>query len=162
MKKETRNIIYITLDILNSLAKTSKEIPSFIEINEETLESVKNELFELIKTNEKRNINERKIELIGILPSILVDKQKFPTNKDLIKFAEESLNFPFPKGNKSRSEIIGIIIDEISRKSDKDIELFLKALKEFLEENSKEKKRTNINSKSFVDTWLEFFNHYKQ
>jgi len=161
MREETKNVIYITLDILNSLAKTSQETTSFIKIDKKTLELVRKELFELIKTNRTKSINEKKIELIGILPSILVDKQKFPTNKDLIKFAEKSLNFYFPKGNKSRSEIVGIIIDEISRKSDKDIELFLKALKEFLKNNN-EKKQSNVTSKSFVDTWLEFFNHYKQ
>ncbi|RLI78776.1 hypothetical protein DRP05_06065 [Archaeoglobales archaeon] len=101
-------------------------------------------------------------ELIGILPTILVDKHKFPKNEDLIKFAEKSLNFKFPRGNKSRSEIIGIIIVEVSKKDDNSIEVFFKALKEFLKNNSitrEEKIRTK--QKNFVDMWLEFFDRYK-
>ena len=161
MKDEVKNVIYIVLDILDSLAKTSRETPEFIKVNENILKDIKNELFELLK-NDKQKTQNTMTELIGILPTILVDKRKFPKNEDLIKFAEKSLNFKFPKGNKSRSEIIGIIIVEISKKDDNSIEVFLKALKEFLKEDSttrEEKIRTK--QKSFVDTWLEFFDRYK-
>ncbi|HDD44710.1 MAG TPA: hypothetical protein ENG63_07620 [Candidatus Desulfofervidus auxilii] len=161
MKDEVKNVIYIVLDILDSLAKTSRETPEFIKVNENILKDIKNELFELLK-NDKQKTQNTMTELIGILPTILVDKRKFPKNEDLIKFAEKSLNFKFPKGNKSRSEIIGIIIVEISKKDDNSIEVFLKALKEFLKEDSTtHEEKIRIKQKSFVDTWLEFFDRYK-
>lgn len=161
--KETKNIIYIILDMLDSLARTSKEIPDFLRVNDDILNTVKNELFELLKNSRTKEDHQTKMtELIGILPSILVDRQKFPKNEDLIRFAEKSLDFKFPKGNKSRSEIIGIIIVEVSKKDEKNIVTFLNALKEFLKDSTKTlKAKTPLKQKNFVDRWLEFFDHYK-
>ena len=163
MREEVRNVIYIVLDLLDSLVKTSREAPEFININENTLKNVKDELFELLKNDDRGASPDKMTELIGILPTILVDKKKFPRNNDLIRFAEKSLNFKFPKGNKSRSEIIGIIIVEVSKKDDISIEIFLKALKEFLKDDSEiHKEKFHVKQKNFVDTWLEFFDHYQR
>jgi len=57
MKDEVKNVIYIVLDILDSLAKTYRETPDFIKVNENVLKDVKNELFELLKNNMQKNFS---------------------------------------------------------------------------------------------------------
>ncbi|RLI78775.1 hypothetical protein DRP05_06060 [Archaeoglobales archaeon] len=56
MKDEVKNVIYIVLDILDSLAKTYRETPDFIKVNENVLKDVKNELFELLKNNMQKKL----------------------------------------------------------------------------------------------------------
>jgi hypothetical protein len=112
----------------------------------------------------------RKKELIGVLPSALIDRTRFPKNQDVVKLVEMSLDFKVERwGKSSREEIVGRIISELANKNEDDIELFLNAWKEFeqtkqyaLEEgknNSSNSKQ--IESKDFVDVWLDFFDKYK-
>jgi hypothetical protein len=55
-----------------------------------------------------------KIEIIGGLPFLLNDINHFPTTESIKKFSEDLLNIPIPKGNKTRPELIGIIIVKIA------------------------------------------------
>jgi len=50
MRKETKEIIYIVLDFLESFARTSKEDGNLIYVNKSVLEDVKNELFNLLQS----------------------------------------------------------------------------------------------------------------
>lgn len=61
--------------------------------------------------NQNANIS---YELIGILPSLLKDKELFPNNAQLAQFSEEVLLLSIPRWDKkSRNEIIGLIICEV-------------------------------------------------
>lgn len=162
MRKETKDTVYMALDLLDSIVKTSKNNSSFICIDENVLKVVKDELFELLAkspyTQEERT-KDRKTELVGILPSILIDKNKFPNNEDIVKLAEKSLNFKPPNWKKkSRTEIIGIIINKITTEEEQELELFFSAWKEFIRDEPHKKEE----KKDFIDVWLEFFDHYKE
>lgn len=158
MRKETKDVVYIVLDMLDSIAKTSKDNYHFIQINENMLRETKNELFGLLTQTQKEEIRDKKTELIGILPSILIDKNKFPNNEDIVKLAENSLNLVIPSWRKrSRNEIIGILMAKIATKEERELELFFSAWREFI----KDKSRKEEEKKNFVDVWLEFFDHYR-
>lgn len=163
MRKETKEIIYIVLDFLESFARTSRDNRNLIYVNEKTLKDVKKELFYLLEQTEK-NIShktlDKKIELIGILPSILINKNKFPTNESIVKLAEKSLNLKIPNWKKkSRNEIIGIVIAKIAEKDVAELDLFIKAWKKFTEQKEIKKEYSR---QDFVDVWLKFFEHYKK
>lgn len=191
MMEETKNLIYMTLDLLNSISKTSGVKSNFINIDEDTLKKVRSELFELMK-EDRTNLNGKKVllhkvirerdsvrkntskktEVIGLLPSILIDKEKFPKNEDIAKLAEQSLNLEIPFwGKRSRNEIIGNLIAMIAKKEDKELDLFYEAWKEFTNDESihiekwenvpVNEEDKNVKRQDFVDIWLEFFNHYK-
>jgi hypothetical protein len=186
MLEETKNVIYMSLDLLNSLSKTSDTKSNFINIDENTLRKVREELFDMLKDQSSKpeelrlthkvyniagkNVN-KKLEIIGLLPYILIDKGKFPENKDIAKLAQESLNLEIPFWKKrSRNEIIGNLIAMIATKEDKDLDLFFKAWKEFTQKDtiqienwksSTAEENKNPEKRDFVDIWLEFFNHYK-
>ncbi|WP_371069608.1 hypothetical protein [Sediminibacillus sp. JSM 1682029] len=176
MREETRSIIYMALDLLDSIQSSSSNITSdaFIKINNDVYDNVKKELFDLVlgsntgKINNENFMDERE-ELIGVLPLFLIDKEKFPSNNDIIKLAENSLNiFGLSKRKRSRNELIGIIVTEVAKKKDSELDLFLKAWKKFtqsdsnnIEKNKIKFKNIDEKSENFVDTWLEFFHVHK-
>lgn len=187
MMEETKNVIYMSLDLLNSISKTSETKSNFMAVDETILKKVKEELFDLMRdkpspneekrliyksSNPKKKEGNKKIEVIGLLPSILIDKEKFPKNEDIAKLAEKSLNLEIPFwGKRSRNEIIGTLIAMIATKKEDELDLFFEAWKEFTQKESEQIKKwensvisnetNNTKRPDFVDVWLEFFNHYK-
>jgi hypothetical protein len=180
MMPETKDVIYMSLDLLSSLSKTSKMNSHFVEINEKKMANVKNELFELLArwdvdthnddylSNVLTTKNDKKTELIGLLPIALTDRKKFPKNSDIAKLAENSLNLTILNwGKRSRNEMIGVLISKVVEKSENELDLFFDAWKKFtsMDESKNINKRIKSNSKKesdFVDVWLEFFNHYQK
>jgi hypothetical protein len=159
--KETKDALYILLDLLDSIDKSSKN-NSFIKIEEFKLNKIRDEIFDLITLSDNNDKNiEKKIELIGILPSALIDPRKFPTIESLNKFAERSLNSQIPFWNKrNRTEIIGRIIAEIDTKKGEDFDLFFNAWKDFVKDDKS--KKYEPGKKDYVNIWLDFFDHYRE
>lgn len=58
--------------------------------------------------------DKNKIEIIGGLPFLLNDVNYFPSSESIKHFSEDILNIKIPKGNKTRPELIGIIIVKIA------------------------------------------------
>ncbi len=163
MKEETKNIIYTILDLLDSLSKTSQDQPNFIKIDKNILNEVKLEILNMISSDERDQINRdnRKTELIGMLPYVLIDKNKFPSNSDIYRLAKNSLDLEISRWDKrSRDELIGILISQIAMKKEADLENFFNAWKKFIENNKTQKYEQS--SRDFVSIWLEFFDHYKE
>lgn len=160
MMKETKDALYILLDLLDSIHKSSGE-KELIQVEGSKLKKVKDDIFNLILiSDEDEKICEEKTELIGILPSVLIDTKKFPTIESLNKFAEKSLNFQIPFWNKrNRTEIIGRIISEIDTKKGDDFDIFFNAWKDFV--NGDKNKNYEPGKKDYVNVWLEFFDHYR-
>lgn len=159
MKDVTKNLLYTVLDIIEIL---SKDNLSKLRMDEYII--ARNELINLIHPSDSsfsnNDVNENVItELIGILPSLLIDKKKFPSNKDLVRFSEHSFNVIVPSWEKKkREEIIGRIVYMIAEKSPFELQKFTQGWKEF---NDKEKKSTQSKDKTnYVDTWLSFFENY--
>lgn len=142
MKEETKNIIYTILDLLDSLSKTSQDQPNFIKIDKNILNEVKLEILNMISSDERDQINRdnRKTELIGMLPYVLIDKNKFPSNSDIYRLAKNSLDLEISRWDKrSRDELIGILISQIAMKKEADLENFFNAWKKFIENNKTQK-----------------------
>jgi hypothetical protein len=162
MREETKDTIYMLLDLLDSLSKTSQSHPQFIHIDQLVFNDVKNEIFNLLN-QPKDSVNklDKKTELIGILPYVLIDKNKFPANEDIVRLANKSLNLEISRWEKrSRDELIGIIIAKIALKDENELEKFFAAWKEFIRANKP--KDYKEEKKDFVSIWLDFFNHYKR
>lgn len=58
--------------------------------------------------------DKNKIEIIGGLPFLLNNTDYFPSSESIKMFSENNLNIKIPKGNKTRPELIGIIIVKIA------------------------------------------------
>jgi hypothetical protein len=161
MKENTKNAIYMALDLLESLKKSSYGNSSFIRVNNFEYEEVKNELLQLLRSDNQSNvIQEKKKILIGSLPYILMDKTKFPNNESIVKLAENSLNFKISSWKKrGREEMIGLIIAKIADDNENTFEKFMDLWKDFIANRDlNEYKKVN---KEFVDVWLDFFNEYR-
>jgi len=162
MKQNTKNIIYMALDLLESLKKSAFDNSSFINMNNSEYEEVKKELIHLLSTNGQNIelIQEKKKILIGSLPYILMDKAKFPTNESIVKLAENSLNYNITSWKKrGREEMIGLIIAKIAEDNENKFEKFMDLWKDFITtKDLNEYKKAN---KEFVDVWLDFFNQYR-
>jgi hypothetical protein len=58
--------------------------------------------------------DKNKIEIIGGLPFLLNNTDYFPSSESIRKFSEDILHIKIPRGNKTRPELIGIIIVNIA------------------------------------------------
>lgn len=76
-----------------------------------------------------QSIDPNKHFLIGTLPRLLLDRDLFPSNEEITKFAEETLNFKIAQAEKrSRHEIIGKIVCETDKLDEKQLTYLVKAL----------------------------------
>jgi len=162
MRQNTKNIIYMALDLLESLKKSAYDCPSFIHMDNFEYDEAKKELVQLLSSNGQKSdiIQEKKKILIGTLPYILMDKTKFPNNESIVKLADNSLNFKISSWNKrGREEMIGLIIAKIADDNENRFEKFMDLWKDFIaNKDFIEYKPVN---KEFVDVWLDFFNQYR-
>jgi hypothetical protein len=160
MQNETKESLYMLLDLLDSIDKTSKST-NLMNINKERLDVVKSEILKLMSEFENYETNKNiKNDLIGILPSVLLDEKKFPTIESIAKFAEKSMNIELRFWDKrKKAEVIGRLITEINKKDENELVLFWKAWKNFLLKG-KDAKQPAL-KKDFVDVWLEFFENFK-
>lgn len=79
--------------------------------------------------------------LVGILPSLFMDKELFVKNEDLLDFAEQILKLKAKRGgNRSRTESIGWIVCELSQSDECIRQDLIDALDELV--GSEEKKST--------------------
>ena len=148
MKESTKKLLYTILDILEILRRDEY----LNNLDEYTI--VKKEIIHLIHPITDEKVNEKNVieNLIGILPSTLIDKDKFPSNKDLVKFAEFSFNI-------KREEIIGRIVYAIAETNPKELLKFTEGWNEFnkIDESKADTSNLKIN---YVDMWLSFFEKY--
>ncbi len=157
MKNNTKELIYTILDILDVFQRSNQIFKNdAININD-----AKSELFSLINENNKNSKNNIH-ELIGTIPSILIDKSKFPSNGDIVKFAEKTLHISVPSWEKKkREEIIGRIVYVIAEKKPSDLNKFIEPWEEFNSLQTNDIKKTKDKT-NFVETWLEFFENYNR
>lgn len=110
MDKKQYNDIIKSLDFIEQLcwlidskknikfADTSKQLRSLLDNSS------------VSKANPEEDM---KLDLIGVLPSILRDETLFSTNASIVLFAEEVLNIVITRKDKrSRYELIGMIVCE--------------------------------------------------
>ena len=90
MQNETKESLYMLLDLLDSIDKTSKST-NLLHIDKERLNVVKGEIFNLMSETENYKTNKTiKNDLIGIIPSVLLDEKNFPTIEAIAKCIRRS------------------------------------------------------------------------
>ena len=172
MDLDTKQALYFILDLIDNVSSLD-----FVNIDLEKVNLIRKEVLDIINSNSNKdeNISDEKIKLVGILPSILLDKNKFSTNKDVLYFAEKCLKIEVKDYwyTRKREEVLGRIIAEVSKKNEKELKFFMDAWNSFnkntnilTQENSylKTKKKNKETSKKdlFLDTWFKFFDDYKK
>lgn len=163
MTSNTKDILFLLLDTIEALSRANSSEKSLLTVNKDVLVKIKNEIYDLIFPKPLLETNDNVIKsLVGQLPFVLVDKKKFPTNNDIIKFGEKTLSLSIPNWEKkSREEIIGRFIVQITTKKTLELSVFLFAWEEF-NEVKKSTKKKNSYEINFVDAWLNFFDDYKK
>jgi len=79
----------------------------------------------------KKETKKDKLEVIGSLPFLLLNKKYFPTTESLLKFAQSN-NITMPRGHKSRAELLGIIITSVAKLDKVRLREFREALNKML------------------------------
>ncbi|WP_347159413.1 hypothetical protein [Pontibacter chitinilyticus] len=108
-----------------------------------------------ILDNKYESANQNKNYLIGVLPNLFQDLDLFKTNLDLSDFAEHVLKISVTRAEKrSKYELIGLIICEVTRLNDSDLTNLVSALYKIT--GSKEKfKQFKEAKKSANFSWNE-------
>ena len=151
MKKETKDALYSLLDLMDMLGSID-----FIKVDIDRANRIRKEVTILDSSTD---------ELLGVLPVILLDSKKFPSTKEILKFAEKCLNIKIKNywQKRSRAEVVGIIINEVYEQSPEQFNNFLKAWNEFSNETNHQNMnaKQNVENIGFMDAWFQFFDSYK-
>jgi len=110
-KKYSQDEMIQLIDCLLKIKKTDlKNLKAILlNTNEGTLN--KNKKYYMYM---KRKTEKDKLDVIGSLPFLLLNKKYFPTTESLLKFAQSN-NITIPRGHKSRAELLGIIITSVAK-----------------------------------------------
>ena len=111
------------------MKKKVNDIEGFINIIEEiswildgksvNLKDVVKQLRQVSSADEHKKNSSSVTHLVGILPQLLMDKELFEKNEDLLDFAEQILKLKAKRaGNRSRTESIGWIVCELAKSDD--------------------------------------------
>ena len=85
MKKETKEALYSLLDLMDMLGSIE-----FINMDIDKANSIRKEVLDVIgEKKEVAILDSNTEELLGILPMLLLDVNKFPSAKEILKFAEK-------------------------------------------------------------------------
>ena len=88
MKKETKDALYSLLDLMDMLGSID-----FIKVDIDRANRIRKEVLDVIGDKKEVTILDSSTdELLGVLPVILLDSKKFPSTKEILKFAEKCLN----------------------------------------------------------------------
>lgn len=161
MKRETKEALYSLLDLMDMIGSIE-----FINIDIDKANSIRKEVLGVIGEKKKVEILDSNTEeLLGILPMLLLDVNKFPSAKEILKFAEKCLNIETKNYwfKRSRAEVAGIVLNEVYEQSPQKFNKFLKAWNRFnSESNALPLNNKKIaDEKGFMESWFEFFDSYK-
>lgn len=161
MKKETKEALYSLLDLMDMLGSIE-----FINMDISKANSIRKEVLDVIgEKKEVTILDSNTEELLGILPMILLDVNKFPSAREIMNFAEKCLNIKIKSYwlKRSRAEAAGIVLNEVYEQSPEQFNKFLQAWSKF---NGKpdmsdlDNKKVE-DGKGFMEAWFEFFDSYK-
>jgi hypothetical protein len=133
-ESNARNKLVEVLEVLSKLnSKDMRELKDYLansydfNVNQTTLrqQSKKRGFLSLADKN--------KIDIIGGLPFLINSSRYFKSNDSIREFSEKFLHIPVPRGNKSRAELIGIIVVGIAELPPYETERIRNALNEVLE-----------------------------
>jgi len=75
--------------------------------------------------------------LVGVLPKLFTDVKLFPTNEDIVEFAQSILTINLTRWEKkSRYELIGLIVCQTEKSTEHKIDLLIQALAAMVDERS--------------------------
>lgn len=159
MKKETKEALYSMLDLMDTLSNLD-----FVKADIERTNKIRKEVLNIINENTDETILDKDPEeLLGVLPMILLDNNKFPAAKDVLEFAEKCLNIEVKNYwyKRSKPEVIGIVISEVSKQSPNQFISFLRAWNQFNDIDVQNYKNSIESNSGFVEKWLKFIEDYK-
>ena len=161
MKKETKDALYALLDLMDMIGSID-----FIDMDINKANSIRKEVLDVIGEKKEVTILDSSTdELLGILPMILLDKNKFPSAKEILKFAEKCLNIEIKNYwyRRSRAEAAGIVLNEVYMQSPEQFNNFLKAWNKFNSASTSSglNYKQMTDEKGFMEVWFEFFDRYK-
>lgn len=159
MKNETKEALYSILDIMDTLSSIE-----FMNVDIDKVNKIRKDVLDII--NEKDGIDKlenNQEELLGVLPIMLLDNKRFPSAKDILSFAEKCLNIEVKHYwyKRSKAEVVGIVISEVSKQTPNQLNRFLKAWKKFNNNKNEVNISSERNEQGFMDTWFKFFEDYK-
>jgi hypothetical protein len=127
----------------NSIIELTVMIDYLLNLDRNGLKKIRNKLTHLnefydSKAHTEKESTDQKLQLIGSLPFVLLDRTYFPTNEMLVEFAKRNLDVDIVHARKrSRNEIIGTIIAEISNKDQRHLTILTAALHKILGKKEK-------------------------
>ncbi len=116
---------------------TDIDLKSAAKLLDEIL-SCKGQTFSIGKLNQS---DSNKQFLVGVLPRLFIDRMLFPTNNDIVQFANSVLSLQIPgHDKKSRYDIIGRIVCETNKLDEDALDYLVKALNQLIQDKQLLKK----------------------
>ena len=125
----------------NKLVKFAEELSWLMDAYKEfSLDDILERFIQSSKNNseQRHGLYSNTSYLVGVLPRMFQDKELFENNSDLASFAKDVLHIELKNSEKkSRMEIIGTIVCNISNDNSELLDTLVKALESIMDNESK-------------------------
>ena len=166
MDSSTKESLYSLLNLIDYL-----ESVSFISLDVNKVNQIRESIFSVINSNNNvkkiSSGNEYQYDFTNLIVDFFTSKKLFKTKEEIVNYLENNFKIKNAKKweKKTVSDIIGNVVVFISSQ---DEEYFNHIVNEMndkiknLDISSKNKKSNSLNKNTFVSTWFNYFEKFRE
>ena len=166
MDSSTKESLYSLLNLIDYL-----ESVSFISLDVNKVNQIRESIFSVINSNNNvkkiSSGNEYQYDFTKLIVDFFTSKKLFKTKEEIVNYLENNFKIKNAKKweKKTVNDIIGNVVVFISSQDD---DYFVHIVNEMNEKiknldiSSKNKKSKNSNKNTFVNTWFNYFEKFRE
>ena len=166
MDSSTKETLYSLLNLIDYL-----ESVSFISVDVNKVNQIRESIFSVINSNDnEKSISsekEYKYDFTKLIVDFFTSKKLFKTKEEIVNYLENNFKIKNAKKweKKTVNDIIGNVVVFVSSQDD---DYFVHIVNEMNEKiknldiSSKNKKSKNSNKNTFVNTWFNYFEKFRE
>lgn len=166
MDSSTKETLYSLLNLIDYL-----ESVSFISVDVNKVNQIRESIFSVINSNDnEKSISsekEYKYDFTKLIVDFFTSKKLFKTKEEIVNYLENNFKIKNAKKweKKTVNDIIGNVVVFISSQDDGYFNYIVNEMNEKirnLDISSKNKKSKNSNKNTFVNTWFNYFEKFRE
>ena len=166
MDSSTKETLYSLLNLIDYL-----ESVSFISVDVNKVNQIRESIFSVINSNDnEKSISsekEYKYDFTKLIVDFFTSKKLFKTKEEIVNYLENNFKIKNAKKweKKTVNDIIGNVVVFISSQDDGYFNYIVNEMNEKirnLDISSKNKKSKSSNNNTFVNTWFNYFEKFRE
>ena len=166
MDSSTKETLYSLLNLIDYL-----ESVSFISVDVNKVNQIRESIFSVINSNDnEKSISsekEYKYDFTKLIVDFFTSKKLFKTKEEIVNYLENNFKIKNAKKweKKTVNDIIGNIVVFISSQDEEYFNYIVNEMNDKIKNldiSSKNKKSKNSNKNTFVNTWFNYFEKFRE